>query len=868
MQTVRLEAYEAPAFTVSETELYIELDAHKTRIHARLELIRQHSLQVPLVLWGRDLELLDIRLDGQPLPEESWLQDDASLTLYQVPDEFTLDLVTCICPASNTSLEGLYQSGELLCTQCEPEGFRKLTYFLDRPDVLSRYRVTLVADRQRYPVLLANGNCIDAGRLDRNRHFAIWEDPFPKPCYLFALVAGPLSKLEKPYTTASGRHVDLQLFVESGNEDKGDFALQALQQAMRWDEQVFGLEYDLDCYMIVAVDTFNMGAMENKGLNIFNSKYVLATPETATDNDYLAIQEVVAHEYFHNWTGNRVTLRDWFQLSLKEGLTVFREQEYAAEIYSHVVKRIEDMAFLRQYQFSEDASPLAHPVQPQEYQQINNFYTATVYHKGAEVVRVFRHVLGWEGFLRGLRLFLQRCDGKAATVDDFIAALGTANEQDVHLLRRWYQCVGTLHVKANWQYDDQKQTLTLKLQQQLPTHPDGSSQPPLVVPVRLALLDEGGREQPLDAAGNTEQTLLLQDYQQTFVYRGLQRAVVPSLLRGFSAPVRLEASYSDAQLAFLFAWDTDACKRWDAGQELALRVLLARLEVAEEAPKVAKTFDLLQQAFGSCLEHAAEDFAWAAKALELPAEKELGEQAPQPWDPLELHAVHQQLQCQLAAHWQQPLQDWYQQLWTQEDDRFAAEAIGRRAFRNLCLAYLGLLPDSEAGALAWQQFSEARLLTDSLAALQVLARRGGEAATLALSEFRQRWQQHAQVMDKWYAVQAAVHSPDTFAQVQQLAGEEGFDPLNPNRMRALLGTWVKNAPAFHHADGAGYAYLAEQVLFLDGRNPQLAAALVKPLCRWARFAAPWSEGMRHALERVAGEAGSSDVGELVQRSLA
>ncbi len=865
IRTTCLKDYTPPDYRVESVELRFELEAKSTHVHSRLELRANHDDAEgsrPLRLDGRELELISVRLDGRELSTEQYRLDEASFTLPQPPREFVLEFETVIHPRDNSSLEGLYESGGNLCTQCEAEGFRKITYYLDRPDVMARFTATLVADKTRYPVLLSNGNLVEKGVLADGRHWAKWHDPFPKPCYLFALVAGDLEYVADRFVTRSGREVDLRLYVEHHNLHKCGHALRSLKRAMAWDEAVYGREYDLDIYMIVAVDDFNMGAMENKGLNLFNSKFVLASPETATDTDYEHIEGVVAHEYFHNWSGNRVTCRDWFQLSLKEGFTVFRDQQFSADMGSAAVKRIDDVNRLRTFQFPEDAGPLAHPVRPECYVEINNFYTATVYEKGAEVVRMIHRLLGAEGFRAGCDLYFERHDGQAVTVEDFVCAMEDANGVDLGQFRRWYSQAGTPRIEASDCYDATTRRYTLTLRQSCPATPGQVNKKPFHIPVEAGLLDATTGEELLGG-----QLLELREEEQQFHFEGVERRPVPSLLRGFSAPVILHYPYSEEQLAFLMAHDSDPFNRWDAAQQLASGIILRLLESHEKGERW-QSDRLLEDAFRKVLTRPVADAAFTARLLTLPGESWLAEQREQ-MDPVLLHEAREFVRRNLA---QQLSGEWaalYEASCETGPYRLDAEAMGRRSLKNLCLGYLMELQDEHIRRGCLQQFSDADNMTDVLAALRFLANCDCPERRPALDAFYEKWQKDPLVVDKWFSIQATSRLPDTFERVQVLLEHPAFTLRNPNRVRALIGAFCQGNPAqFHRADGAGYRFLAEQVLELDPLNPQVAARLVQPLTRWQRFDKQRQKLMRGELERIrAAEQLSIDVREVVSKAL-
>ncbi len=873
-QPIRLEDYRPPDWLVDRVELDFALGETASEVTARLEVRRNPAAgegTPPLVLDGQELELLALEVDDEPAGANRFARDEDHLTLHELPDACTVRTRVRLHPERNTALEGLYVSNGIFCTQCEPEGFRKITYFPDRPDVMARYRVRIEADRARYPVLLANGNPTEAGTLAGGRHFAVWEDPFPKPSYLFALVAGRLGKLEDRFTTRSGRRVTLQIYTEPQEIDKCAHAMASLKKAMRWDEDRFRLEYDLDQFMIVAVSDFNFGAMENKGLNIFNTKYVLAQPETATDADYLGIETVIAHEYFHNWTGDRVTCRDWFQLSLKEGLTVFRDQEFTSDQHSRAVKRISDVRRLRASQFLEDGGPLAHPVRPESYVEINNFYTTTVYEKGAEVIRMLHTLIGEAAFQAGMRLYFERHDGQAVTCEDFVAAMADASGRDLDQFRRWYRQAGTPRLDVRGDYDAGAQRYTLTVRQSTPPTPGQSAKEPLLIPLALGLLDPAGRELPVRLAGEggpagTTRVLEVTEAAQRFVFEDLRAAPVPSLLRGFSAPVVLASDADDARLRFLMAHDPDPFVRWESGQSYALKLMLGLIEDRRRGRPLA--FDPgLAQAFRATLADPRLDRAFIAQALSLPSETYVGQQMAE----IDVDGIHEvrdylrrELGRRLAADWLES----YRALATDQPYRFDADEVGRRAQRNLALGYL-MAAGEEGPRLCLVQLKDADNMTDTIAALGLLAESDLPERPRAFADFYARWRDDALVIDKWFALQATAQRPDAVEVVAGLLGHEAFTLTNPNRVRALIGAFAAGNPTgFHRADGAGYALVADHVLELDPRNPQVASRLAKAFDRWRRYDPKRQDRMRTQLERIlAAPKLSRDVYEIASKSL-
>jgi aminopeptidase N len=874
-QPVRRADYRPPDYLVDQVELRFRLEPADTAVEARLVMRRNPAAGEgarPLVLDGQELELLGLRLDGEALGSNRYQIDDDHLIVHDLPAAFTLESTVRIRPEANTALEGVYVSNGVFCTQCEPEGFRKITYFPDRPDVMARYRVRIEADRAACPVLLANGNLVEAGSLSGGRHFALWEDPFPKPSYLFALVAGRLARLQDSFTTRSGREVTLEIYTEPREIDKCAHAMASLKKAMRWDEARFGLEYDLDRFMIVAVSDFNFGAMENKGLNVFNTKFVLARPETATDGDYLGIETVIAHEYFHNWTGNRVTCRDWFQLSLKEGLTVFRDQEFTADLHSRAVKRIADVRRLRANQFLEDAGPLAHPVRPDSYVEINNFYTTTVYEKGAEVIRMLHTLTGETAFQRGMQIYFGRHDGQAVTCEDFVAAMEAASGRDLTQFRRWYGQAGTPRIAVRGEHDRRASTFTLKVAQATPPTPGQPDKQPLHIPLALGLLGQTGTPLPLRLAGEstpagTSRVLELTEFEHRFTFTDVPERPVPSLLRGFSAPVMLESDADDADRRFLMAHDPDPFVRWESGQSYALELMLG-LIAEHRAGRALRLDHGLADALATTLDDPRLDHAFRAQALTLPSETYVAEQMAE-IDVDGIHAVREFLRAVLGERLGERWSRTYQMLQTDEPYRFDAAQLGRRALKNLALAYLLAGGDERGRGLCLAQFRRADNMTDVVAALSLLAESDLPERTAALADFYARWRDDALVVDKWFALQAMAQRPDALDVVTALLHHEAFTLANPNRVRSLLGAFAQaNPTGFHRADGAGYTFVADHVLALDRRNPQVASRLAQPFGRWRRYDAKRQDHMRAQLERILATPNlSRDVYEIASKSL-
>lgn len=876
-QTIYLKDYTVPEYLIHNVELNFNLDEENTLVTSILTLSRNpasSSANTTLTLTGENLQLLSIVLnDDTPLTEAQYLQTPESLIIHDVPQQrpFVLTIENRINPKANTALEGLYLSNGMLCTQCEAEGFRKITYFLDRPDVMTRFTTTLTGDKDHYPVLLSNGNKIAHGDLPDNRHWVTWEDPFNKPCYLFALVAGQLESIEDHFTTQSGRDITLQIFVEKHDIDKCSHAMQSLKNAMRWDEEVYGREYDLDLYMIVAVSHFNMGAMENKGLNVFNTKFVLARPDTATDFDYEHIEGVIAHEYFHNWTGNRITCRDWFQLSLKEGFTVFRDQEFTGDRTSKAVKRIEDVNMLRTRQFAEDAGPLAHPIRPDSYIEINNFYTLTVYEKGAEVVRMIRTLLGEANFRKGSDLYFDRHDGQAVTCDDFVQAMTDASGIDLTQFKHWYTQAGTPVLAVEQAYDKAKQTLTLTFKQSCPATPGQATKKPLHIPVTTGLLDTSGKTLAAKLQGNAQASneivLQITEAEQSFTFEQLAEQPVVSVLRGFSAPVKLEFQRSLDELAFLLSHDSDTFNRWEAGQQLAGQIIAELISDVQQQRPLQLNPSLIQ-AFKKLLEQSWEDLSYFSLLLNLPSETYLAEQM-QVVDVDAIHQAREFVSKTLATELQAQFQALYAQNHKDESGHFDAGAIGRRRIKNTCLNYLSTLQQLEIQGLAEQQFASAKNMTDQIAALSVAVNYPHPAKQRLLTEFYQQWQNEALVIDKWFTLQAASPQPDTFTTIQALLQHPAFDLKTPNRVRALIGAFSQSNPLhFHAANGQGYRFLADQIIALNAINPQVAARMTGALTTWRRYDQSRQALIKTQLERIISTPDiSRDVYEVASKSL-
>jgi len=901
-QTIYLKDYRPPQFLIDTVDLHIDLAEEWTTVKAELNFRRNPASaenSKTLVLNGHKMELMAVILDNVELTQDQYQVDESQLTINDVPEKFVLSTEVRIQPQNNTELEGLYKSSKLFCTQCESEGFRKITYFLDRPDVMSLYSTTIYANQQLYPVMLSNGNLLDSGKLTDGRHWVKWEDPFPKPAYLFALVAGDLLHIEDSFRTSSGREVKLQIYVEAENIEFCDHAMRSLKESMRWDEERFGREYDLDLFMIVAVNDFNMGAMENKGLNIFNSKLILASQETATDTDFYNIQGVVGHEYFHNWSGNRVTCRDWFQLSLKEGFTVFRDQEFSSDLNSRAVQRIADVDRLRVHQFPEDAGPMSHPIRPDSYMEINNFYTMTVYEKGAEVVRMIYTLLGRENFRKGTDLYFDRHDGQAVTCDNFVAAMEDANGVDLQQFRRWYGQSGTPELHIRGSHDPEAKTYSLTVRQSCPDtagqtgfgeakhtqnsklHTGGSGKAqntfqkqPFHIPLSLGFLIKDGQALGLKIKGEQfkstvdNQVLEIRQETETFVFEGVPEAPVPSLLRGFSAPVKLHFEYSNAELAFLLANDSDEFNRWEAGQQLMIRISLEQIQSFQNKIELKLSPELLN-AFRSLLNKAEESNpALLALALSFPSETYLAEQM-EIIDVEAIHQAHKFLRTELAQILQPEFNNSYSSNLEKGPFQLDPESMGRRRLKNVCLSYLSELETPEIRELAQTQFRNSSNMTDVVGALGVLTHLDCPEREAVFSEFETKWQNNTVVMDKWFSLQAVSHLPNVLENVRNLMGHHAFDAKNPNKIRALISAFSRlNQLRFHAEDGSGYEFIAEQVLRLDPLNPQIAARLVSVFNNWKKFTETHKTKINYQLQKIVKTPKlSGDVFEIVSKTL-
>ena len=870
-QTVYLHDYKVSPFLVDTTDLVFDLGDEQTIVTNTMAVRRNSDSDDQTGAFELnskgDIELLWVEVDGQRLQQSAYTLTNNLLQLHNLPLQSQVKTQVAIKPQANTSMMGLYRSRTMYCTQCEAEGFRRITYYPDRPDIMSVFTVQIIADKAAYLVLLSNGNAIARGDLDNGRHFITWHDPFKKPSHLFALVAGTLEVVEDSFTTMSGRQIPLQIFVEEKDLDKCDHAMLSLKNAMRWDEQVYGREYDLDIFMIVAVDDFNMGAMENKGLNIFNTSAVLANPKTTTDAAFQRVEGIVAHEYFHNWSGNRVNLRDWFQLSLKEGFTVYRDAQFSADMNSATVKRIEDVNYLRTFQFTEDGGPMAHPVQPDAYMEINNFYTLTVYEKGAEIIGMYHTLLGQELYRQATDLYFDRHDGQAVTIEEFVKAMEDVSGRDLTQFRRWYKQAGTPTLRVHAEYDSRAKTYRLEFIQNCPATPGQKDKLPFVIPVKLGLLGKQG-ELPVNAAGDNETVVELTQAKQQVVFENIDEEPIPSLLRGFSAPVKLDYNYSPDQLAFLMAHDTDGFNRWDACQTLSFMVLQQLTDDAvAERPMVMDS--QLIEAFKLLIEDQQLDPAMVQLMLQLPSEAQLHERATE----IQAQAIYQArhfARQAIAQALQEQLLTVYNRHNIQQTYAPVAEQIGRRALKNAALSYLMLI-DNIGPELAWQQFQSADNMTDQAAALSALVNcpAAVEYAAEALQLFERQYQDEALVMNLWFQIQATNSQSNGLPRVQSLMQHSAFNMTNPNKIRSLIGAFCSaNLVNFHNIDGSGYEFLQQQICALNSVNPQVAARLVTPLTRWKKFPQPNRQLMRDALEIIAQQPNLvKDIQEIISKSL-
>lgn len=875
VQQIYLKDYSPPPFLVESIDLEFDLKPNKTRITATSKIKRNDAAQNSenqLILNGEKLELVEIELNNKPLSPSDLSLSESTLTIEDVPNKFTLKVTTEIDPKSNKALEGLYMSGGRFCTQCEAEGFRRITYYPDRPDVLARFKVTLVADAEDYPVLLSNGNCVDRGTLAGNKHFTVWEDPFPKPCYLFALVAGDLGNISDTFTTASRMEVALNIYVEHGKESKAVYAMDSLKRAMSWDERTYGFEYDLSEFNIVAVSDFNMGAMENKSLNIFNDKFILADPETATDTDYAWIESVVAHEYFHNWTGNRITCRDWFQLSLKEGLTVFRDQQFSADERSTAVQRIEDVKRLRATQFVEDSGPLAHPVRPNSYAEINNFYTHTVYEKGAEVVRMVHTLLGTIIFRKGMELYVERHDGEAVTCEDFILAMEDASGFDLGQFLLWYNQAGTPLVSATGRFDEESRRYALTLKQTCPLTPGQAAKKPMHIPVSIGFVSSKSGSIKTSISGMNEDAkdthiVSLRSTESQFLFEGFDgssESIALSINRGFTAPVQIEFAQSPIDLATLMGADPDPVSRWGASQSLASEILLRHCN-NESYADILATYS---EAIGSIIDNAVADPAETTLLITLPSEKVIWERV-EPIDPVAVHRAHEWLKAEIGKAFYDSFRVLYEECLTVGRFDPCAKDAGLRSLRNTALKYMVSRGKPADHELAYSHYKNADNMTDRWAGLAILNETNSELRREALNDFENNFESNELVLDKWFTLEAYHPYPQTISRVEQLLAHSKYDDQNPNRIRALVGAFATGNPiAFHDPSGLGYELLTNQIMKIDRFNPQTAARLMGAYQNWSKFEEGRKALMHEHLTRIsAAKALSPDVSEIVQKCL-
>lgn len=870
-----LKNYHVPYYLVDRINLDFDLFDDHVIVDSTLSMRKNEDVSGSfpgLFLNGKGLELLSISLDNVVLTTDDYEIRDEGIVVSPLTSPFVLRIRTKIHPRENTSLEGLYMAGDTFLTQCEAEGFRRITYFPDRPDVMSRYTVTITADKDKYPLLLSNGDLVSAEDLDGNRHKVCFEDPYPKPCYLFALVAGDLACVEDRFTTKEGRDVSLKFYVDHGDEDKCAHAMESLKKSMAWDEKTFGLSYDLSTYMIVSTHSFNAGAMENKGLNIFNSKYVLAKPETATDTDFQLIEGVIGHEYFHNWTGNRVTLNSWFQLSLKEGLTVFRDQEFSSDEGSRAIKRISDVRTLRASQFPEDAGPMAHPIRPESYIEMNNFYTSTVYNKGAEVIRMIHTLIGKKNFRKGMDLYFQRFDGKAVTTEDFVKAMEDGSGMDLDQFRLWYSQAGTPRINVQRTYDESSRTYTLTFDQKIPDTPGQKDKKPMMIPVTVSIFAKDGNPMVMEEEGGraadkpVEKTLVLQNSRETFCFKNIPHEPIPSLFRGFSAPVNIDAGYSSSELMFLMAHDTDAFNRWDAAQVLVSDTISSLIDLRAKGRELVLEKEMID-AFKKTLTDTSADKALIAQILTIPSETELGDRM----ETIDVDAIHETrdfLLQRLAEHLHGTFREVFEANRDNGPYAIDPESIARRKLKNVALGYLALVENQNA-EFVYREFSQAGNMTDKLAALVLLADMEHDLTGRAIRDFYASWKNDTLVLDKWFAAQAASRRTDTIETVISLCNHPDFSMKNPNKVRSLIGTFAQANPmAFHNKQGKGYMFLADRVILLDKINASIAARMVSAFNKWKRYDPDRSALMQKELERIlASDRLSKGVYEVVSKAL-
>ncbi len=849
-ETKYLKDYKVPDYLIPNVELDFEILKHTVIVKSKLSVKRNIQDSTPLKLNGKDLDLKSVKVDSKELPKDEYSVQNEILTIFELPEEFTLEITTEIDPWENKSLEGLYKSGNILCTQCESEGFRRVTYFLDRPDVMSIYTTTVTADKQEFPLLLSNGNLTKKEDLGTGRHKAQWQDPFPKPCYLFALVAGDLGEISDTYTTASGKVVDIKFYVDKGNEPRATYAVDALKRSMKWDEDTFGLECDLDIYMVVAVDAFNAGAMENKGLNIFNSKYVLADQESATDSDYEGIEGVIGHEYFHNWTGNRVTCRDWFQLTLKEGLTVFRDQEFSSDMTSRAVKRISDVQCLRESQFPEDAGPMSHPIRPASYIKMDNFYTSTVYNKGSEVIRMVHTLIGAESFRKGIDKYFELYDGQAVTTDDFINAMELASDKDLTQFKNWYSQNGTPTCEVTSNYDPKAKQFSLTVKQSCVPFKDGTGKAPFHFPVKLGLINKEGVEIPIEQSEKEECSLSpvieVTQAEETFVFDNIESKPVPSLLRDFSAPVKLKYDYTQEELIFLLANDTNEFARYDSGQQLLLNYLRAQITRKSQGQEYIIDSNIFD-ALGKIIKDTELDRAFCAKTLVPPTLNGIVDQM----DICDFHAAFEAREFfmkELAVYHEAELLKFYEESKSVEYSTEPQE-IAKRSFKNTCLSYLAKL-DNKYTSLIFDQFENSKNMTDSIASLAMLVNVESDKTEKALNAFYERWKEDSLVINKWFAVQASSKLDSVFEAIEKLENNAVFDKQNPNKIRSLYGVFSGNLINFHAKSGKGYKLITDKIIEIDKFNPQIAARLAGAYKKYAKLPADLKSLMKLELERI------------------
>lgn len=872
---IKLKDYKSPNYLVKDIYLTFHLDEKATKVHSVMRIKRNYDSKDglrPLVLNGEDFELNQVKISDKIINKESYLLTEDTLTLHPTEDEFIVEINNTINPLGNKALEGLYKSGNIFCTQNEPQGFRRITYYIDRPDVMAKFKTKIIADKKSCPILLSNGNPIEEGELSNGQHFVVWEDPFPKPSYLYALVAGDLGVIRDEFTTMKDRKIDLRIYCDKGNEDKCYHAMSSLKKSMKWDEDTFGLEYDLDIYMIVAVDAFNMGAMENKGLNIFNTSCVLANPEMATDANYMQIESVVAHEYFHNWTGNRVTCRDWFQLTLKEGLTVFRDQQFSADMNDRGVQRIKDVTSLRLRQFVEDQGPTSHPIRPPSYIEINNFYTATVYEKGAEVIRMVQTLLGVEGFKKGIKKYFDLYDGKAVTTEDFIHAMSISNNTDFTQFKRWYDQAGTPELKVEFKQDENNETFTLKIEQILRPTPRQSEKMPFLMPFKMALLNKKGEELKLVLKNPANQELIgngiliIRNLAESFTFVGIKEEVIPSLNREFSAPVILTTPYGLKEKCFLLAYDNDGFTQFESAQQLALSIMLDNIKNAQLNKEMQVPTEYLN-AFREVLKNKELNKLFKAELISLP-EEEMVLAFQETLDFKSTHMAREFLKKTLAKELKGEFHSIYNELNQEKTFSIEVEDMGKRALKNMALSYLMATEEKEIIALCLHQYKAATNMTDELSALKLLTNYENSHRKEVLKKFIDKWRSETLVVQKWLTLQASSPLDDTYENVLSLEKESIFDATVPNISRALWGSFMGNNIHFHHESGRGYNYLADKILFLDKINPQVASRLTGGFRHFKKLPQNLRPLMKMALDKIKMENGiSKNVFEIVSKIL-